>query len=768
MTKIRQLSNLEVIDNVDTECVPPNQESSDDDIQAHHTNFVLPSSRRVSTKQSPTLKAFYKQHPLKLTLDTGAEISMIKSSVATYIGATIKSSKQHALQADGVTPLKILGETTITLSRNEHILRLEALVVNDLDVDVLAGIPFMDYNDIAVRPAKQLIIIGDLDTIYYGPTLPDPTVNHVRRTQAYGLRAHTVSTVVWPGEFIEVDLPSEIDQDGVLAIEPRTEQGKNSQLWVQPHFTEAVGGKIRINNDTCDPQYLSKNQHFCQVRLTTQQQAVESPCNISTVTPAAKLKNLNYSDSVNLDPDSILPQNIKADFQNLLNQYDNVFNPNFKGYNGAVGPFQATVNMGPVQPPQRKGRVPQYSRDKLVELQQRFDELEVRGVFKRPEDIGVNVEYLNPSFLVKKPNGGHRLVTAFTDVGRYSKPQPSLMPDVDSTLRQIAQWKYIIVSDLTSAFYQIPLSQTSMKYCGVATPFRGVRVYTRTAMGMPGSETALEELMCRVLGDLLQDGCVAKLADDLYCGANSLEELLNRWKRVLDALQQSGLNLSRSKTVICPRSTTILGWIWSQGKITASPHRIAVLSTCSRPETVHGLRSFIGAYKVLGRVLRNCSQLISPLENVIAGLKSQEKLNWTDELCDHFAAAQKSLGTNRSITLPKPSDQLWIVTDGSVGKHGIGATLYVDRNDKLLLAGFFSAKLRKHQVTWLPCEIEALSIAAAVKHYSPYIIQSKLKVCLLTEVNLVFKPLRSYAVESFQLVLELLHSCQSLVGTKLM
>lgn len=103
------------------------------------------------------------------------------------------------------------------------------------------------------------------------------------------------------------------------------------------------------------------------------------------------------------------------------------------------------------------------------------------------------------------------MVTAFADVGRYSKPQPSLMPDVDSTLRNIAQWKYIIQSDLTSAFYQIPISKSSMKYCGVATPFRGVRIYTRCAMGMPGSETALEELMCRVLGDCIQDGIVAKL-----------------------------------------------------------------------------------------------------------------------------------------------------------------------------------------------------------------------------------------------------------------
>ena len=272
-----------------------------------------------------------------------------------------------------------------------------------------------------------------------------------------------------------------------------------------------------------------------------------------------------------------------------------MFNPSISGYNGAVGKFEATINMGPVLPPQRKGRVPQYSRDKLVELQQKFDELEEQGVFRRPEDVSVTAEYLNPSFLVKKPSGGFRLVTAFSDVGRYSKPQPSLMPDVDSTLRTIAQWKYIIKTDLTSAFYQISLSKDSMKYCGVATPFRGVRVYTRCAMGMPGSETALEELMCRVMGDFIQEGSVAKLADDLYCGGNTPEELLSTWKKVLQALQKCNLRLSPTKTVICPRSTTILGWIWSQGTLSASPHRVAVLAKSPRPETVHGLRSFIGS-----------------------------------------------------------------------------------------------------------------------------------------------------------------------------
>ena len=82
-------------------------------------------------------------------------------------------------------------------------------------------------------------------------------------------------------------------------------------------------------------------------------------------------------------------------------------------------------------------------------------------------------------------------------------------------------------------------------------------------MGMPGSEIALEEMMCRVLGDFIEEGFVAKLADDLYCGADSPEALLHNWQRVLQALDRCNLRLSPTKTVICPKTTSILGWIWS-------------------------------------------------------------------------------------------------------------------------------------------------------------------------------------------------------------
>ena len=61
--------------------------------------------------------------------------------------------------------------------------------------------------------------------------------------------------------------------------------------------------------------------------------------------------NKIHSASKAIDPENMLP----PPFQKLVEDYDDVFNPQFNGYSGAVSPFKAVVNMGPTLPPQRKG-----------------------------------------------------------------------------------------------------------------------------------------------------------------------------------------------------------------------------------------------------------------------------------------------------------------------------------------------------------------------------------------------------------------------------
>ena len=704
--------------------------------ESQHVRNISAEIKRVQIKKSPTLRVFFNHNPITLTLDSGAETDMIKESVAVRLGMRIQPTKHEATQADGKSALTIVGEINVTVQRDGKEFKLEALVARDIDVDVLAGIPFLDENDITIRVSRREIRLSDGTVYHYGDNSSRSRISSSVKL----VRAPSSNTTIWPGEYLEVPSPAfdniGPEDENTFAIEPRIDSSvsKNSDIpcWPAPALIQSVAGKIRIPNNLDIPITVKRNDHFAQISQVFEPAVVSS--NLQASSSAPKPENALNHFKVLVNPDKIVSEVTESRFKKLNEDYKDVFKSNFEGYNGHAGPIAVKVNMGSVEPPQRKGKLPQYSRNMLEELQEKFDQLESMGVFAKPEDVGVTVEYLNPSFLVSKSDKSKRLVTAFTEVGKYTKPQPSLLPDVDSTIREIGKWKYLIKTDLTKAYYQIPLAKESMKYCGVVTPFRGVRVYLRGSMGLPGSETALEELMTRVLGDFIYEGNVAKIADDLYCGANSPEKLLEVWEGVLSALNRSNLCLAAHKTEICPKSTTILGWTWTSGNLSATKHRIATLASCDFPNTVKGLRSFIGAYKVMARVIKGCSQILSPLENYVAGKNSADKITWSDDLRASFENARQTVNSAKSITIPKAEDQLWIVTDGAVRDPGIGATLYVTReNNKPQLAGFFSAKLKKHQPSWLPCEIEALSIATAIKHFSPYIIQSGHKCCVLTD-----------------------------------
>ena len=66
----------------------------------------------------------------------------------------------------------------------------------------------------------------------------------------------------------------------------------------------------------------------------------------------------------------------------------------------------------------------------------------------KPEQVNVHVEYLSMSFFVKEPNGGSRIVSSFGEVAQYTKPQPSLMPNVDSVQWEMGKRSYKVISDL--------------------------------------------------------------------------------------------------------------------------------------------------------------------------------------------------------------------------------------------------------------------------------------------------------------------------------
>ena len=688
------------------------------------------TAQRVQCHTSPYFFAFYKDKSCKIVIDTGATSSIISRAFVQRAGIKIRPTSHAARQIDK-TPLKVLGEVKFNISFRDFTLPIEALVTDSLDCDILAGVPFCRNNDInAYMGSDEISIHGT--RIPYGCNPSDQ--QDIYRVQTSSIIRNPSSTVIYPGEYLEINDSEFMNYEGEVAIEPRIDSPLGG-TWPKHSISRIIDNTLRIPNDTLEPVHVKKSQHIATIRkVTSPSPAPSSPTHPpeKPKTPA-KTPSIPYSSAVTLDPNNILTKEERDRFINLNKTFDNVFNPEFGVYNDRSGRIRAKLNLGPVIPPPRKPKLPFYSHSQLQLLQEEADKLESLGVLAKPEDVGVDVQFASPSFLTKNPDGSHRFVTAFNELGEYSKVLPVVTKSCDEVLRQLSSWKYIIKTDLKKSFFQIPLDESSMPYLGTVTPFKGLRVYLRSAMGMPGSSEYLQELTSRVFGDLVEKGIVSIVADDLFVGGNTVDEIFYHWSIVLSRLQENNLTLSSTKTVICPTSTTILGWKWSSGTLTILSHKIAPLISATPPTTCTAMRSYIGAYKAMARCIPKYASIIAPLEDMIKGLDKLNKIDWTPERLTFFERSQEALKSPSTLTIPTPDDQLVLTVDASPVNNGIGATLYVVRDGKRSLADNFSQKLREHQIGWQPCEHEALAITASVKHFSPYVRQSKNPLQILTD-----------------------------------
>jgi hypothetical protein len=244
MLKARQIAKI-IDDSEEEDYVNVDVTSSSE------TREPSPATRRVQVRQSPYIDVFYDHHSARITIDSGATGNMISLSTVKRFGASIRKSSQSARQADGSSPLHIIGETSISFTRDKQQLCFEGLIVENLDVDILAGTPFMECNDVSIRPAKRQVIFGN-GTIYLYDSMDKSLSRHAIR-RAHVIRAPATSTTVWPGDYLEINIPGDNPVDCVYALEPTREPSKSLTAWPQPSIVSSVAGKIRIPNLTTEP-----------------------------------------------------------------------------------------------------------------------------------------------------------------------------------------------------------------------------------------------------------------------------------------------------------------------------------------------------------------------------------------------------------------------------------------------------------------------------------------------------------------------------------
>ena len=723
-----EVDDPQLVDSVDT--------STEDSSQLDNINCVESSVSgvcRVKTAISPFFFAFYEHHTVRILVDSGATSTLVSLSFATRVGLTIKPTQHGAKQLDK-SPLHVSGEVKFSVSFGDKRLIVDGLVNSDLDCDILAGTPFCLTNKVDALLSRELISI-DGQLIPYG-SRPESVQHTIYRAESTILR-NDRERVLYPGDYLEINSTDLSNYNGQeVAIEPRVDSPMRGS-WPPPAITRVIQGSIRIPNHTDEPVRIAKCQHFAQINRVTTAEVLASHSSATPVLPPRTLSpsspSTHHSAAVHTDDDLILPPDMRRRFFDLQRRYDGVFNPRFGRYNGASGPFEGHIKLGNVEPPSTKTKIPFYHQTNLQLLQHKADELDDLGVLIPPEVANVDVKFASPSFLRRKPNGDYRFVTSFTELGQYTQTLPVAVTPCDKVIRELAKWKFVVKTDLTQSFFQIPISKSSMPYLATVTPFKGLRVYTTLVMGMPGSSEILQELMSRIFGAEMTEGWLLIIQDDMYICSDTPDALLRNWETILEKLSRNGLTLSAVKTFVCPKTFDALGWKWTSGTLSVSPHKITPLASAEPPKTCSNMRSFIGAFKAMSRCIPRYSSLMSPLEDAIKGLTGPQHVVWTDSLLEHFARCKEALKNTAVLTVPTPTDKLVLTVDASPVNSGIAGTLYACRGDQRLISECFSVKLKSHHLGWEPCELEALAIASAIQHFAPYIRESKYPLQVLTD-----------------------------------
>ena len=227
--------------------------------------------------------------------------------------------------------MDVTGEVHCTLTRGGTSFELDALVVRQLEVDILAGNPFMVRNDVAVRPARREIFIGGSDVVHYGKPSCHTAHPTARRTQSFLLRCPQ-HTVVFPVDYVEFATPAESDPDSLWALEPRLDSPSNLHVkpeaaWPQPQDISSIQHADRISNTTNTSILLKKREQVCQSRpIISFNSASSSPPPLVN-TPQPTFNRNSFSNNISVDPDQRLPDTIRSQFHTLHLEYDYVFNP---------------------------------------------------------------------------------------------------------------------------------------------------------------------------------------------------------------------------------------------------------------------------------------------------------------------------------------------------------------------------------------------------------------------------------------------------------
>ena len=351
--------------------------------------------------------------------------------------------------------------------------------------------------------------------------------------------------------------------------------------------------------------------------------------------------------------------------------------------------------------------VPFTLRDKV---EKELNRLEQQGIISPVQ----HSQWAAPIVPVVKKEGSVRICGDFkTTVNQACLADSYPLPRADELFSDLSGGKYFTKLDMSNAYLQLPLSDSSKQLVTINT-HKGLFQYNRLPFGIASAPAIFQRTMETLLRGLKG---VSVYMDDILVTGATIEEHLQNLEAVLDRLEKAGLRLNKTKCSFLASRIDFLGHTIDEKGLHPTDEKVAALKEAPTPTNVTELRSFLGIVNYYGKFLPHLSTKLSPLYNL---LHKNKKWMWTDKQDKAFQLAKEALQTDSVLVHYDSTKPLLLACDAS--EYGIGAVLshIMDDGQEKPIA-YASRTMNAAERRYSQLEREGLAIVFGVKKFHNYI-----------------------------------------------
>lgn len=261
--------------------------------------------------------------------------------------------------------------------------------------------------------------------------------------------------------------------------------------------------------------------------------------------------------------------------------------------------------------------------------------------------------YRNPWFLVKKKDGGLRLINNAQKYNAVTIRDAFLPPAAEEVSEEFAMCELLSLVDIFSGYDQVALHPESRDMTTFATPI-GLFRYCTLPQGATNSVAQFVRIVTRILRRLIPHICRPFVDDICIKGPKSMyqDELIRDGIRravaehlqnvdaVLVECELAGLTVAVVKSQWCRKSTNILGYLCGSGGRLPDQAKVDKILRWTKCENVKDVRIFIGMVNMYRAWIAKYAEHAGPLWRL---LRKNQPFVWEEEQRSGFAALQKAL-----------------------------------------------------------------------------------------------------------------------------